>query len=370
LREIKAASVSDVHLGHPNNETKFISDNLKAAFPDNEKTGSLDFLFIVGDWTHQLLVHNSEDAYLVDDLIFYFLRLCKKHNIRLRVLNGTPSHDYDQSRRFIHINEKARIGCDVLYVDKIDIIREDDFDLNILYIPDKWGLGPEDNLREVKDLMYKLGLEQVDLCLMHGQFPHQIPEIKKEHCHDPDEYLKIVKHLIFVGHIHFYSVYERIIAQGSFDRLAQGEEGPKGHVRAVIRDNSYEVVFVENKAARIFKTINCVQMQIDETLDEIRKQMQGIIDGSFIRIACQRENPILQNMNLLLQEWPFIRWSRVIKGTEEIEKQTSVLFQDEHYTPIVIRKDNIVDLIAQRLSQELTDVELLERSIESLREFV
>ena len=47
--ELFTASISDIHLGHPNTLTQSIIQGLREAFPDNVETEELDIIFIVGD---------------------------------------------------------------------------------------------------------------------------------------------------------------------------------------------------------------------------------------------------------------------------------------------------------------------------------
>ena len=102
--------------------------------------------------------------------------------------------------------------------------------------------------------------EEVDIAIMHGQFHYQFPRIKLDSSHDEQEYLNMVKHYIHIGHIHTHSSYDRIIAQGSFDRIAHGEEENKGCVVAKIdttnRENDEWMFLVNDKAMR-FITLNC-----------------------------------------------------------------------------------------------------------------
>src|SRR6185312_12375018 len=109
------AVFSDFHSGHPKNPMARLAANLKAAFPDNEETAALDILFIAGDFFDGLMISDSDAYFEAADLIVYLLRLCAKRDIVLRVLRGTPSHDYNQNRLFEHLNNAGHIGCDLKY---------------------------------------------------------------------------------------------------------------------------------------------------------------------------------------------------------------------------------------------------------------
>lgn len=365
-KPIHMAVVSDIHLGHANNSASFIVDNLRKEFPDNDKTAMLDFLILAGDVFDYLLKRGNihgEELLAIDLWVGEVLHLCKKHGIRLRILEGTPSHDWRQSQIFELINEGAKIGCDLKYVRDLSIVYEPDFDVNILYVPDEWREDPAETYDEVNELMRARGLEKVDFAIMHGQFEYQLPPVVKAPKHKSEDYLKIVKHLIFIGHVHVYSMFERIIAQGSFDRIAHGEEGPKGHVRATIYpDGNYKAEFIENKGARKYVTVECVDQDMEETFSIIERRVEGLPDDSFVRVKTEKGHPILSNMHELVLRWPLYRWSKVVQESkqEKAAEETDSELSKMDFVPIAINRDNITDLLMNRLRQKGTPQDMLD----------
>ena len=341
---LKVAVVSDIHIGHAKNKAIEIIANLKKAFPDNAETGELDIIFLAGDVFDTLLSLPDTDVIEADIWIAYMLNLCAKHDIVLRVLEGTPSHDWKQSERFITIAKILSIPVDVKYIKELSIEYIKRFDINVLYVPDEWQNTTERTLEDVKDLLKAKGLGKVDYAIMHGAFTFQLPEIVKTHKHDPEAYLKIVKEFIFIGHIHNYSRYDRIIAQGSFDRLSHGEEEPKGHVRATITEDSRNVVFVENESAKIFKTIDCTGLTLEESIIKVDIEVEAIPFGSYVRIVCDSNNPILSNMDVLVRRYPLLIWSKLSRSTEE-EIIIDNGVDESVYIPITITNENIKQLL-------------------------
>lgn len=356
-KEFRLAVVSDIHLGHKKNETEFIIGNLQRAFPDNAETAQLDLIVLAGDVFDGLLTLPDMSVAAIHFWIASFLQLCKKHDITVRVLEGTPSHDRQQSKMFTVINEAAAIDCDLKYVDELTIEYNPKFDMNFLYVPDEWEPTTERTLMQVHELMKIKHLDKVDFAFMHGQFEHQLPPVVKAPKHDAQAYLKLVDKLIFIGHVHIFSRYDRIIAQGSFDRLSHGEESPKGHVRACWRSHDdYEITFVENKGARKFITIECQGLTTEETLREVHEATQHLEDGSFVRISAYKDNPILTEMNQLVLYRPLISWSKIVR--DEVKPQSlidSPVFNQHTFTPITITRDNIVKLVMDRLLSKNTD---------------
>lgn len=359
--ELRIASISDIHLGHPRNPTRDIIENLKLAFPDNAETAQLDLIVLGGDVFDDLLSLPREEVLDIDFWILDLLRLCKKHDILLYVLEGTPSHDWKQSQRFEAINTMAKVGAALKYVTTLSIEYIERFNLNLLFVPDEWESTTEKTLAQVRELMQARDLEQVDYAFMHGQFEYQLPEFVKAQKHSSEAYLALVKHLIFIGHVHRHSSFERIIAQGSFDRLAHGEEEPKGHVRATIHaDGTYQVTFVENVGAKIFKTINCNAYGLDETLAVIDAAMQSVPENAFVRIEGHETNPIFSTFEVLVRRYPLITWSKLVHKDDEEEKVVTLDMEDT-YVPITITRDNIETLLMERLARHpLADAVLSE----------
>ena len=356
------ASISDVHTGHKRNTTPEILSNLRAAFPDNAETAKLDIIWIAGDFFDSLL--SQSDPYLYDIVIWVseFLRTCKKYGIIVRVLRGTPSHDWDQPMLFAIMNEAAQIGADIKYVRDLSIEYIERFGITVLYVPDEWSTSSEETLSQVHELLRAKGLDQVDYAIMHGQFEYQLPPHVKAQKHDSQAYLAIVRRLIFIGHVHIFSTLDRIVAQGSFDRLNHGEESPKGHVRALVRaDGEYELSFVENKNAKKFVTIRCLGLSLEETIAKADEVCAKLPEGSFVRIETEHDNPVASNMLMLIRRHPHVNWSEmVLRGNEQQEKVVEEIEKLIDFTPITITRDNVVDLLIQRIVSTAPEGEIME----------
>lgn len=375
-KPVSMLTVSDVHLGHPNNDAAFIVANLRKELFNEKRLSSVDFLFLAGDVFDYLLQRGNihgEELLAIDHWAGELLYECKRHGVRLRILEGTPSHDWRQSQIFEQINNGANIGCDLKYVRDLSIVYEPEFDINILYVPDEWREDPADTYDEVLELMRSRGLEKVDFAIMHGQFEYQLPPVVKAPKHNSENYLKIVKHLIFIGHVHIYSMYERIIAQGSFDRIAHGEEGPKGYVHATVYpDGDYTAEFIENKGARKYVTVECVGLGLEETFAEVERKVADLPDDSFVRIKAEKGSPILSNMHELVLRWPLFKWSKIAQESkqEKAAEEADTELSNNDFVPIAINRENISELIMKRLrqrgvSQETLD--LAEAKIEEVR---
>lgn len=361
VKPLAGAIISDIHLGHRRNGTRGIVVNLRDAFPDNAETAKLDIVWLAGDVFDDLLQLSDEDIADIDFWIADFLRICKKYNIMVRVLEGTPSHDWKQSQRFVTMNEAAKIHADLKYVTTLSIEYIERFGVTVLYVPDEWELTTEKTLGQVYELLRAKGLDKVDYAIMHGQFAHQLPAHVKAPSHDSEAYLSIVREAIFIGHVHTYSRYHRIIAQGSFDRLAHGEEQPKGHVRFFKRANGdFDLEFRENFGAKRFVTIDCLGMDLEQTLEAVDKVVITLPDESFVRVESESTNPIYSNMDLLIRNYPFITFSKLTRQDEEEER---LVIEDQSlFVPITLTRENLAGLLMERLSNNGATDGLLSRS--------
>ena len=366
--ELYIASTSDVHLGHPKNEASHIAKSIQLAFPMNHETSKLDILAIAGDFFDGLL-HLPDDAVTdVDMSILYLLRLCKKYDITLILLEGTPSHDRAQTKRFLFLNEAFEIGADVYYFDKVCVHYFEKFDINVLFVPDRANPTVERTFEQVKERISERGLEQVDYAFVHGTFKHHLPEYINIEKHDTDAYLALVKYIIFGGHIHQSSRYGNFIEHGSLDRIAHGEEEPKGHFRAKIRSQTdMDISFVENTNARVFKTVDCAGLEMDVALDKIAKELLKVPDFGFVRVMAMPGSPMLSALLSLEKRWPTFNWSVAAVKTKEDKIQEQKAVQALEYQPIHISPENIAELVGQKLRENQVDSVVARRSMELLQ---
>jgi len=361
------AVASDIHLGDTRNTAPEIIANLNAAFPDNEETGKLDMIVLAGDVFDKLLFLSNEHVHDIDLWFARMLRLCKKWGILLRILDGTKSHDWYQSRRVETINEIMGIDCDLKYVRDLSIEYIPRFDINVLYVPDEWQPSTERTLAQVHELMRAKGLEKVDYAFMHGQFEYQLPAHIEAQKHSSFEYLKIVRELIFIGHVHTHSRYDRIVAQGSFDRMGHNEEEPKGHVRALIRpDGDRDVTFIENVGAKKFVTVRSCGMTLEETLAEIERVTKPLPDNSFVRLEADGSNPLLSNMDAVIRNYSRFSWAKIAR---EVKEEAEEKIQEESsQAATTLTQDNLGQLIMERMVANDATAEMLQFSDEVLTE--
>lgn len=348
---ISILELSDVHLGHRRTDVEHIFANIRRLIPDNEYTASLDMIIIAGDlFDRDLTLHFCEMPAIVS-VCSYILHMCIKHDIVLRVLEGTPSHDWKQSKLLVSLNETLGNPCDLVYHEILAIEYISKFDMNVLYVPDEWRPTNLETQHEVEVLLSEHKLEQVDYSIMHGCFPHQLPSHlhDKLEMHDPEYYLSITKYYIFIGHIHQYSQYERILSAGSTDRLCHGEEEPKGCLRVDMSPSgNHSITFIENVHAKLYIDINCGEDSLEDSLEKIRTKVENLKENSYVRIIANASNEILASEKTLKREYPEYHWTfKLIKEESTIP---IVDIKTEEIAKVSLNKDSILSLMTSRFN--------------------
>lgn len=360
--------MSDVHLGHPRNETSDIVKNittmLNGLTPVQHK--DLKYIFIAGDLFDRKIDMKSDSAVWAVNFWINLCSFCKKNTIALRLLEGTPSHDHKQGRALEQVASSIK-GLDFKYVDTLHI--EQHHGLNILYVPDEWGDGPASTQQEVGVLLTNHHLEKVDIAIMHGMFKYQAPVQKMhEHCHDEEFYLSIVKTFINIGHIHTYSKYNRIIAQGSVDRLAHNEEGKKGFCLMRVKGSQLEHFFIENKNAKKFITFHADKFDVQETISQLKEKTTGFKEGSYIQIKADQNHPVFKCFDELCKHFPYFN---LTKNTGKEQKILESVSAKVSYTPLTITPEKIstmiIDEICAKHNLSGADLNILTAELEDIK---
>ena len=375
-RDLNYLVISDIHLFHKNTPTDFIVSNLDVFFEQYSPTSAfakLDAIFIAGDLFETLSLLGEEVVCAVG----WFYRLfdfCSRHAIVLRELEGTPSHDAGQGKLLAALANRYKGKLDFKYINKLDIERIDSLGLSVLYVPDEWLGSTHKTQLAVEELMDNNAMTQVDIAIMHGLFSFQVPELKKPHLkYDEVFFLNKVRYFINIGHDHKPKTFDRIIVQGSFDRLRRGEEHPKGVCWCYLRqDGNHGYVLLENKLAKIYTTIQVRLKDLDKALEYVRKKVSTLPPNSFVEIQAKPGHPILQNIDLLKKEFVFLNFTKdQIDDDDKPVNKVAAVLQSPEYTPVNLNKDNIVDRVTEQVSHSSSlvqeDLSRLKAMLESLR---
>lgn len=342
-------------------------------FKDIGGFSDLDILFIAGDLFDAALYFSNEDVCHILLFMRELMAWCERNHIRLRVLEGTPSHDRGQSRNLLPI-AKTFAFLDFRYIETMCVEGFYDLGITCLYVPDEFGGSALQAQGLIQNELDNLGYEKVDIAIMHGMFKYQVPEVGSDRFkYDERFILDRVRYFINIGHVHIHTTYERIIAQGSTDRISHGEEGPKGACLQVldpVRGNSFH--FIENKLACLFITVHIRKNDLEKAVATVRKKAASLPGFAHLRIKAPRDNPVLNVFDQLAREFPMIFFTKL---TEEDEKEKNKLLTqadilDIDYTPIHITKENVVGMLMGQIRNKHvfrgTDLYKLELKLQEL----
>lgn len=360
---IKYLVLSDIHLGHSGNKTEEIIKNLDIFFNAyNKELKDLDILFISGDVFDRLVSTRSIEYKLIVSWLSNLLLWCKDRNVKLRILYGTPGHDNDQVASFTEIANKLSPETDFKYIPTLWIEKMLDLDLTILYVPDEVHPDSEDTWKDVLNLMKQEQVSEVDLSIMHGCFGYQLPIKDLKFLHKESNYLDITKYYINIGHIHTSSCYERILAPGSFDRLAHNEEENKGGLLCKIhKDGTMDFKFLVNRFSKVYKSLDYVGKDESWILKDLNKELKKYPDKSFIRLIVDDNNTLVKSLKSVCNQYPNLYIK--IKVNNEVNESIKKITKVEMKT-FEITKDNIKELMLNELNISGKELEIFNTELD------
>lgn len=351
--------LSDVHLGHRKTPAPFIINNIRSFFNDFKSLPfKLDAIFIAGDLFDRSLEFWSEDVLPITELISDLVLYCIRFNIILRIEEGTPFHDWKQSRilnlitKIISQATDNHIDHDIRYVDTLSIETLKN-GMTVLYVPDEWSHDNADTFKQVEQLMKDQNIASIDIGIMHGVFQYQLPNLNIP-SHNEVDYLRIVDRWINIGHHHTHTHFERIVAQGSFDRLKHNEEEPKGCVlMEVYPDQTNDKWrFIPNPNAKVYKTITLKNNDLEKSYRIIEKAIINIPDKSHVKIKADKKHPIQNGLGPLKLKYPLLFFTKDRLNDSDDLNQKDIIGIDTsqlNYTPITITPDNLNTLLSDAL---------------------
>lgn len=360
-----AAAASDIHLHHPRTPTSLIIANLDRDILCNPIAKELDLIWIPGDLLDRLLTVPDHDNYLITAFVCRLLRFCKKHDICLRILEGTGSHDYGQSQIVMTLNEHTGIDADVRYYHRISYDYEERFGFSVLYVPDEVNSDATITWHQVQEVLRDHGVEKVDYAIMHGMFEFQLPQhVNDISAHLSERYESIVRKRIIIGHHHTHRIQGKVIVPGSFDRLAQNEEGPKGSIWLRDYGDRVKVEFLENVGAKTYLQLSLHGKSIEEAISTVDEFVKDHRPGSAFLIKAMADDPAAKAMDLFKSRYEQFVWTHAF---EREDKTTARLEEIElTYNPRRIDSENVVELLMERFKQTTASPQIQDRAVRLL----
>lgn len=360
-------SLGDVHLGHRSTPASLIIRNLDLTITD-ALLKEVDMLIITGDLFDRQLNNGDEVVHQINRWITLLMLRCAAYKVMIRIVEGTPSHDREQSRFFTEQRINANIDVDLHYTKNLSIEYIERLDSYFLYVPDKHNPSTDVTLKEVKQQMSELGIEQVDFAIMHGAFSYQLPAIVPEPTHNEEEYLKLVKHQILIGHVHLMTINERILAAGSFDRICHNDEGTKGMFKVTVKeDGTWERVFIENRGAKKYVTLECHGMDTKQLNVAIREFIKDLVKGSSVRLRCNPNDVANGDIDTYRREYPQLDWQITVDKIESKKNSVADTFKAFDMAQFKeITRDSIKELLVPALAKFAPDEAAIMRCLQRL----
>ena len=348
INNLQYLVLSDIHVGARSTTASEIIEHLTKYFDnfsDHSELAKIDALFLAGDLWDNTIQLSSEVVDLFVPFFHRFLCWASRNNIIVRFMEGTPFHDRRQNQILTRITEVSGLKVDFKYVSQLSIEYIEKIQKHILYVPDECRPTAELIQSDIDALLIEQRIDKVDIAIMHGMFNYQLGFIPmNSHVLDEAWFLDRVRYYIHIGHIHTASQYNRILAQGSFDRLSHGEEEPKGAILVKqLSENEYGHFFIENVLAKQYKTV-AVKGSVEQALKTIDKAIKKLPHGSFVRIQAISSHPIFQGFETLIRKYPLFTFSKkAVAEDEDIKKP--VQETKNEYVPVILNETTLVDAV-------------------------
>lgn len=366
--KLKVLNITDLHLGLFNKTEKLVS-NLINYFTINVKIiKKMDMIVLCGDTFDKLLASNSMEYKLSIKFIAYLVKYCKQYNIKLRILEGTPSHDNKQMEAITELisRDYGESFIDYRYITNISIEYIKDFNKHVLYLPDKMAETSEEIEDKISDVLLDNGLSKVDLVFAHGNFKYQLP-VKLKSGLSESFFMDICRYYIVIGHIHIRSIFKQIIAPGSFDRMEVNNEGPKGGVILTIGksidDSTFE--FLDNLEAMRYDTLNYEKINSKDVYRKVKKHIEinNLSRYDHLRLKVDSNEIFLEVKNRLKEDGYLIRIEIYKDGKDKKNNHNIVLDMFEYNKTLLesfeITSGNILEMLSKRdMISKLSNVEL------------
>lgn len=343
--------ISDVHIGHPRTPTWHIIKTLNKYVTNVKFMSDIDALFVSGDLFDRLLNLPASEVDDLHDWTERLLRLSKKCHTPIRILEGTPSHDWKQSGTIAKMNELYGIGADLMYVDDLSIIEDESLGMTIGYVPDEYRECCEQTTVEFKELLATRGYDKVDMIIMHGMFEYQIPKAAaKSVSHFKEkEWEDMVRHAIIIGHDHRHKSKGKIVVPGSWERLAHNEEDNKGCLVVDVGSNVTDVYHLTNEDAMWYITIDGAKLTDVEVIAKAEHQLHrfATLECPMGRLKVKYNRKY--DISSRLSEWKKAFADVVVEGASESDEEIAKSEIDDEFKlsgeAININEENIEGMI-------------------------
>ena len=336
----KGVMIADIHFGALPVERLY---NELEIFLDFIEKKSLDFIVILGDWFDKKINLNSKDAKYSTVFFERICQICIDNDIKLRIIQGTESHDNSQLEVLEILAKNKPVDFKVFY----EVEEEELFpDFNVLYVPEEY-------INSIDEKYGKYMNKKYDMIFGHGMIQEvkfaaliQSSEttMKKAPIFKSKMLCDMCYGPIFFGHIHTKDIFnDRLYYVGSYSRWKFGEEEDKGfyYVKYENDTKEFEAKFIVNDKAMKYDTIEIYEKESGfyklNTENQI-KYIQNLIKSfeyDFLRLqfyipqGYENENLLINMVNESFGKYKNLKLdfkvNSKIKSKREVEEKINLL---------------------------------------------
>ena len=336
----KGVMIADIHFGALPVERLY---NELEIFLDFIEKKSLDFIIILGDWFDKKINLNSKDAKYSTVFFERICQICVDNSIKLRIIQGTESHDNSQLEVLEILAKNKPVDFKVFY----EVEEEELFpDFNVLYVPEEY-------INSIDEKYGKYMNKKYDMIFGHGMIQEvkfaaliQSSEttMKKAPIFKSKMLCDMCYGPIFFGHIHTKDIFnDRLYYVGSYSRWKFGEEEDKGfyYVKYENDTKEFEAKFIVNDKAMKYDTIEIYEKESGfyklNTENQI-KYIQNLIQSfeyDFLRLqfyipqGYENENLLINMINESFGKYKNLKLdfkvNSKIKSKREVEEKINLL---------------------------------------------
>ena len=336
----KGVMIADIHFGALPVERLY---NELEVFLDFIEKKSLDFIVILGDWFDKKINLNSKDAKYSTVFFERICQICIDNDIKLRIIQGTESHDNSQLEVLEILAKNKPVDFKVFY----EVEEEELFpDFNVLYVPEEY-------INSIDEKYGKYMNKKYDMIFGHGMIQEvkfaaliQSSEttMKKAPIFKSKMLCDMCYGPIFFGHIHTKDIFnDRLYYVGSYSRWKFGEEEDKGfyYVKYENDTKEFEAKFIVNDKAMKYDTIEIYEKESGfyklNTENQI-KYIQNLIQSfeyDFLRLqfyipqGYENENLLINMLNESFGKYKNLKLdfkvNSKIKSKREVEEKINLL---------------------------------------------
>lgn len=368
----KALWSSDQHTLHQKTPTEHILNNLNRFYYKDNDLSEISLVVLGGDFYDRLVDAAHSDMRKTQHWIRKFLLTCKKYGVVVRVLEGTTSHEREQTENFVVQCPK---GLDLKWVKELSYEHIESLGLDVFYVPDNLShMTPDQIWDRTLEIMSENNIRKFHYVFAHFAMEYQIPLKFSKHSHSEKRWESIVKFNMFVGHVHKPSEYGLIRVSGSFDRIAHGEDHPKGAYKFWwdLSNNKSGTEFWENKNAlpyvRVLQHPNDTTETLSDRINDMIKS-RNLISNSRVQVRGKNAPLIKGVVEFMEGSFPNINFD-IDSEPDMDEYLPSDAVNDLSYSGVTLDKKTTPHHLRQFFMDQQVDTTMIDGALELLGEYL